>query len=178
MLVLARLERMGEIGRNPVDIGAAVARRVEQHHREWPEREFRIEIAGVPPVDAPGEYVDQALRNLLTNAEQHSPWGRAIEIRAREEGEGVLVEVLDRGDGVRERDLAHIFSPFHGAATGERRQGAGIGLAATQRLIDALGGRVRAERREGGGMVFSFWLPAVASTSRPGASSQARRGED
>jgi PAS domain S-box-containing protein len=174
MLVLARLERMGEIGRNPVDIGAAVARRVEQHHREWPEREFRIEIAGVPPVDAPEEYVDQALRNLLTNAEQHSPWARPIEIRAREEGEGVLVEVLDRGDGVRERDLAHIFSPFHGAATGERRQGAGIGLAATQRLIDALGGRVRAERREGGGMVFSFWLPAVASTSRPGASSQAR----
>ena len=158
MLVLARLERTDEIGRMPVDISAAVARRVEQHHAEWPEREFRIEIAGVPPVDAPEEYVAQSLRNLLTNAEQHSPAIEPIEICAREEGDGVLVEVLDRGDGVEPRELQRIFSPFYGVQTG-RLQGAGIGLAATRRLIEALGGRVRAERRPGGGMAFSFWLP-------------------
>jgi PAS domain S-box-containing protein len=168
MLVLARLERKDEIGRAPVDVGAIVGQRVDQHHREWPERPFELEMAGVPPVDVPEEYLAQALRNLLTNAEQNSPPGSPIEIRAWVEGEGVLVSVLDRGGGVDSGELKRIFSPFYRFDAGTRRQGAGIGLAATRRLIEAQGGHVRCERREGGGMAFSLWLPAYQAETPDG----------
>ncbi|MEX0749878.1 MAG: ATP-binding protein [Dehalococcoidia bacterium] len=162
LLALARLERGQQIGREPVDIEPIIRERTEHHHAEWPEREFVIDVAaGLPLVDAARAYVSQALRNLITNAEQHSPPERPIEVRAWAEDGGVVVTVVDSGAGVTEEQIDRLFGAFHRPSDGDAPlHGAGLGLAVTRRLIEEQHGRLSVERIDGGGMAFSFWLPA------------------
>lgn len=160
LLVLSRLERGQQIGREPLDIARVINGRVDQHRLEWPDREVSVHLADdLPPIDGSETYTTQALRNLLTNAEQHSPPGAVIEVRALKVAEGVVVSVLDRGGGVHDRDMALLFTPFYRATGVYPTQGIGIGLAVARRLIESQRGHVWAERRQGGGMAFSFWLP-------------------
>ena len=71
------------------------------------------------------------------------------------------VRVLDRGPGLGGLAPADLFTPFYRApATAAIAGGAGIGLHVCQRLIEAMGGRIWARARPGGGSEFGFWLPA------------------
>jgi two-component system sensor histidine kinase KdpD len=68
--------------------------------------------------------------------------------------------VLDRGPGIPPEDVDRIFERFYRSpGTAHRAGGAGIGLTVCKRLIEALGGSIWAELREGGGLVVSFSLP-------------------
>jgi len=163
LLALARLERGALIGREPTDAGQIIEERVEAHRAEWPDRRFVVAVEpGLPLVDAAPVYVAQALRNLMTNAEQHSPAGAPIEVRAARDDGCVRVTVMDRGGGVAEEDVESLFMPFARMEDRNRRgRGIGLGLAVSRRLVEAQLGRMIVERREGGGMSFGFTLPAA-----------------
>ena len=73
---------------------------------------------------------------------------------------GVAVRVLDRGPGIADPETEAIFAPFYRSpSTARIAGGAGIGLFVCRRLVEAMGGRIWARPRQGGGSEFGFWLP-------------------
>ncbi len=119
-------------------------------------------------------YVDpvqmvQVLKNLVENALKYSPAESTVEIETRLEESEVRIKVLDRGRGLSEQELPHIFDPFfRGAGLQESTvPGVGIGLAVCQGLVNSHGGNLIAEMRLGGGAVFSVRLPLHQREEQP-----------
>ncbi|MEW5700996.1 MAG: ATP-binding protein [Candidatus Zixiibacteriota bacterium] len=118
--------------------------------RRWPER--------LPPGRADALSLRQAIWNVLENAEQAADGDSAIEVSAspREDG-GVCVRVADRGCGIEPHILERAFMPF----VTTREKGTGLGLAAARKLVEAHGGRISLQNREGGGAEVDIELPPV-----------------
>ncbi|HEX5149129.1 MAG TPA: ATP-binding protein [Candidatus Limnocylindrales bacterium] len=157
-------EDVGDIGREPVLIQRLLPRVVESEDGRWPGVSFELEIAsGLPTVSADPTYVEQVVRNLLSNAAKYGGLDSAVVIRA-ERGEGeVMVRVLDDGPGfpIEERDrLFELF--YRSTRTATKAGGAGIGLFVCARLVAAMGGRIWATPRADGGSEFGFALPELS----------------
>jgi signal transduction histidine kinase len=106
-------------------------------------------------------YVEQVVRNLLTNAAKYSDEGRPIAIGVVEEGEEVVVRVVDEGIGIAGADAARAFELFFRSKSATRMaSGAGIGLFVCRQLVEAMGGRIWALPRETAGTEVGFSLPA------------------
>ena len=138
----------------------------------------------LPLVLADRGRVAQVLVNLLTNAARHSPPGAAVRVSAARDGVHVAVTVADEGRGIPAERLPHLFRKFSGAEAGERSWepggDTGLGLAICKGIVEAHGGRIRAESGGIGlGARFTFTLPTVGEAgpdpadalrfSRPGA---------
>ena len=102
-----------------------------------------------------------ALSQLLENAAQYSPAGSAIEVRATVGAEGLTIAVRDRGPGIPEADLPHVFERFYrGANVRDRRSGTGMGLAIAKGVLAIERGRIAAENCSDGGVRFTIGVPA------------------
>ncbi len=113
--------------------------------------------------------VEQVLANLLTNAARHSPESSAIRVSAAMDGVHVAVSVADDGVGVSAERLPYLFRRFF-RAEGDAGDGvgAGLGLAVCKGIVEAHGGRIRAESDgPGRGAVFTFTLPAAEEAASP-----------
>ena len=102
----------------------------------------------------------QVLANLLVNASTHTPIGTSIEITGCIEAKNLVLKVADRGPGLPAGDLERIFELFH-RLPNAKPGGTGLGLAIVKGFVEAQGGRVQAANREGGGAIFTIWMPAV-----------------
>jgi two-component system, OmpR family, sensor histidine kinase KdpD len=113
------------------------------------------------PIDA--VLLEQVLINLLENAAKYTPEGSPIELSARASGpEGsrvVTVEIADRGPGIPGGDLERVFEKFFRLTREGRSGGAGLGLAICRGVVEAHGGKIWAQNRDGGGASFCFTLP-------------------
>jgi two-component system sensor histidine kinase KdpD len=107
--------------------------------------------------------IQQVLVNLLENAAKYSPPGAPIELTAFTNETMLTVEVADRGLGLSESELAHVFEKFYRAPGSSGRPGAGLGLTICRGIVELHGGQIEAENRPGGGAVFRFTLPLAAS---------------
>ena len=114
----------------------------------------------IPPVEAEPTYLEQVLRNLLSNADKYSPPDAPIEVHARSDASSVTVSVLDRGAGLPPEELDLIFERFYRSdRTSRQAGGVGIGLTVCKRLIEAQAGQIWARARSGGGLEVGFTLP-------------------
>jgi protein-histidine pros-kinase len=115
--------------------------------------------AGRLAVRADRTRISQVLTNLIDNAVAHGDASQPIEVRLARAGNEALVSVRDYGPGVPGDRLEAIFEPFtRGAAPGNTR-GAGLGLAICRGIIHAHGGRIWAEKADGGGLRVTFTVP-------------------
>lgn len=106
----------------------------------------------------------QVLTNLLVNASKYSDPGTPIALGARSVGDGVEIEVLDRGIGIEPNKLKTIFDLFEQQKRGIDRAegGLGLGLAIVRNVVQLHGGSVRAEnRKDGPGSRFVVCMPLV-----------------
>ncbi|MGE5338621.1 MAG: DUF4118 domain-containing protein [Gemmatimonadota bacterium] len=144
-------------------VGSVVARLRQRN----PSRAITARLAtGLPLVHVDAVLLAQVLTNLIENAIVHAP-GAAVEVEAQRRGDEIEVAVSDRGPGLGALDPAALFvcRPRPGdRAPGAR--GAGLGLPICKAAIEAHGGSISAAGRPGGGAVFRFTLPLVASAPR------------
>ncbi|MGB2695618.1 MAG: PAS domain S-box protein [Dehalococcoidia bacterium] len=160
LLVLSRLELDQCVATEPVLLRHVAAKSADASRKRG--RDVRVDVpADLPPVAAAPTYLEQVLRNLLSNGEKYSPAGQPIEITARRvQDNGVVIAVSDRGAGVPPEDAERIFERFYRSMhTAKHVGGAGIGLTVCKRLVEAQSGRIWAEPREGGGLTVNFTLP-------------------
>jgi two-component system sensor histidine kinase KdpD len=124
-------------------------------------REVRIALPPAAPlVSVDPVLMEQVFFNLIENAAKHTPPGTSIEISGGVERGTALVEVADRGAGLRPGDEAQVFEKFFRRAHDGVR-GAGLGLAICRAIVEAHGGTIAAKNREGGGAAFRFELPVL-----------------
>ena len=117
--------------------------------------------AGLPPVMADRRRIVQVLNNLFANAARHAPESTPIRVAAVREDAHVAVSVSDEGSGVAPDALPHLFSRRAGARQGATA-GHGLGLAVSKGLVEAHGGRIRAESPGAGrGTTVTFTVPAA-----------------
>ena len=113
----------------------------------------------VPPALFDESQIRQALLNLLRNAREAMTDGGAIDVRVAAEGMSVVIDVEDRGGGIPEDIRTRVFDPFFST----KGEGTGLGLAITRQIIEAHGGGITCESREGGGTRFRLALPIAPS---------------
>ncbi len=101
--------------------------------------------------------IRQVLLNLIKNAREAMPEGGPLRIEVAREGAGVVLRVIDRGEGMTPEQRARIFDLFFTTKT----HGTGLGLPLSQQIIAAHGGQLRCESAVGEGTTFELWFPAV-----------------
>ncbi len=133
----------------------------------------------LPRVLADGPRIVQVLNNLLSNAARHSPGSSPIRVAAARDGPHVAISVSDEGRGIPAAELPRLFRKYAGPGdeNAERGlRGSGLGLAICKGLVEAHGGRIRAESGgPGQGSRFTFTIPA-AEDAAPAAGAADDRG--
>jgi signal transduction histidine kinase len=114
--------------------------------------------ASLPDVYADGLRIKQVIVNLLTNAIKFSPERSPIYVRTSVLEKEVLVQVIDRGQGMSELERSTLFYRRRSIRSSEQ-QGEGLGLFICRQIIEAHGGTIWVESIEGKGSTFSFTLP-------------------
>jgi two-component system sensor histidine kinase KdpD len=120
----------------------------------------------LPLVPIDGVLIEQVLINLLENAIKYTPKGTPIELSAKAAGSEVVVEVADRGPGIPGEHADKIFEKFYRLPREREGGGAGLGLAICRGIVEAHGGRIWAQNREGGGAIFRFTIPIEGTPPR------------
>ena len=145
--------------RGPVDV-ASIARDVVMAFADQARRAavaLGSSADGPTAIEADPVRVREVLVNLVTNALRYTPAGGSVGIELRGADGGVEVTVRDTGTGIAPDAVAGIFDRFSRATDSP---GAGLGLAIAKGLVEAHGGKIRAESAPGQGTRIVFTLPA------------------
>src|SRR4030042_5270226 len=102
-----------------------------------------------------GRRAKQLFLNMITNAVQASPLGENVLVRTRVGRNGVVLEVADRGCGIKEEYQEIIFKPFFSTKKG----GTGVGLAIVKKIVEAHGGEISFQPNPKGGTIFVVRFP-------------------
>jgi PAS domain S-box-containing protein len=127
--------------------------------------EIGTHVSGPVLVNGDRLRMKQILYNLLSNAVKFTPAGGRIEVDAGIVDEFAQISVRDTGIGVAPEEHDSIFEAFQqaGAAEEGMRQGTGLGLPITRRLVEEHGGRIWIESEPGRGSRFTFTIPLKAA---------------
>jgi signal transduction histidine kinase len=154
----------------PADLLAHAAGRFRGAH---PERALVVDVAGdLPSIDCDPVLVRRVVDNLLENAHAYSDsTDDPVDLLARTEasgrGDGIAIDVVDRGIGMSADDLRHAFKPFFRADRSRTRAtgGLGLGLTLAKRIVDAHGGTLELTSVPNEGTRARIWLPAARTPS-------------
>lgn len=167
LLDIGRMES-GTVRLNPerINVAQMVNKIIAGKSDDLAKKQNRIEIAtgkeGVL-VQADPARLKIAIESLIDNAIQYSKYNETIYILLKDDGNQAIFEIIDKGIGIPEREHEHIFGKFFraGNALTYQQKGLGLGLFLTKFIIEASGGEINFESKEGVGSRFWFSLPAV-----------------
>jgi signal transduction histidine kinase len=163
LLVLSRAERGAvDIDGEPLGMTRILRRVVEAERARLPGRIVELEASeALPLVIGEETYVEQVVRNLLTNAAKYSNPAAPIRVVIEAADDEVVTRVLDEGIGIADGDTDRVFELFYRSTSATRMAGgAGIGLFVCRQLVEAMGGRIWAAPRSPVGTEVGFALPA------------------
>lgn len=104
--------------------------------------------------------LQRVFANLLINGINHSPHGGKVEVVMESHSSEQVVKILDRGQGMTEEELPHMFERFYQGHSDRQAKGSGLGLYLSRQIIEAHSGTIWAENRSTRGALFGFRLPA------------------
>ena len=164
----------------PTDLAALVGQAKAAFQEGGAGNPVEVDLpTDLPRVAADRQRVVQVLEHLLANAAGYSPEGSAITVSAWREGEYVAICVADRGRGIPAQPLPLLFRRLSRQEEGDGRrgfEGEALGLAVCRGIVEAHGGRIRAESDGPGlGSRFIFTLPAALEAAEPSRTSRAGR---
>ncbi|MGH2356517.1 MAG: sensor histidine kinase, partial [Candidatus Limnocylindria bacterium] len=157
----AALQRRSE----RLDLAPLASEIVAAMDRLLRDRSVTAQVDGAAQAWADRGHVERALRNVVTNAVQHSPAGGAVVIALTQAASGMAqIRVSDAGPGIPARDVPHVFERFYRAdpARASGSAGSGIGLTIARELLAANGGSIGVERTGPDGTVFVIHLRSGA----------------
>jgi two-component system sensor histidine kinase KdpD len=187
-LILAEVERLTRLFQNILDMAridaGAIAAETRWAHPseiiaaargqvEQTLQRHKLDVIVDPdvPVRLDPRLTATALAHLLENAAQYSPAGSTIGVHASVNGDGLVIQVSDRGPGIAMADLPHLFERFYrGAAATTHLSGTGMGLAIARGLLAVERGQIWAENGPDGGAQFTIVVPAMTREPEPSAS--------
>ena len=156
------------------DLGSVVSEAVASAQPELAQHEIRSQLQiqeGLPPAALDEAQIRQVMLNLIRNAREAMSEGGELVVGVRALGSGssapaldpaaaqapatLEISVADSGRGIDEQTRQHLFEPFFTT----KRNGNGLGLAITQEIVEAHGGKIRCERRDPRGTRFVIELP-------------------
>jgi signal transduction histidine kinase len=148
----------------PFSLREALQRGVVMVRERATQDGVQVTLAANPELDVvtgDERRIRQVIFNLLSNAVKFTPAGGTVDVStARADGE-VRVLVADTGPGIAPEDQERIFEEFQQTEAGiEQREGTGLGLALSKRLVELHGGRIWLDSEIGKGSTFVFTLPA------------------
>ncbi|MBM3270410.1 MAG: response regulator [Candidatus Sericytochromatia bacterium] len=158
-----------EVERAPTAIAPIVRDAVQAAEAAARERSLELVSANLHDAVVVGDArrIRQVVTNLLSNALKFTPPGGAITVRSCLLAGRLCVEVSDSGIGIPAdaRDQVFLrFSQLQGPGS-PLRKGTGLGLSISKAIVEALGGDIGVESREGGGSTFWFTLPVLGETA-------------
>jgi signal transduction histidine kinase len=164
IITIAELER-GTFGLElgHADLGPLVRHAVDEVSRQYPAVEILADVTDRLDAVADAARIGGVVRELLDNACRYSPPGLAVELTARNLQEGVVITVLDRGEGLDRAVATKAFEqPF---STGEatlrkEKAGVGVGLHLARQIVVEHGGVMWSDPLPGGGTRVSFCIPS------------------
>jgi signal transduction histidine kinase len=125
-------------------------------------RPLNIHAEGaVPPVKTDPTQLHRMLAILVDNALKYSGEGSPVILELSRDNGNAVVSVVDRGCGIPETEIPHIFERFYRAQGSSRADGTGLGLALAREITDHLGGEIRVRSEPEVGSIFSVVLPTV-----------------
>jgi two-component system sensor histidine kinase KdpD len=148
------------VGQEPCDVQDVIGVALEQMGNRLDGRQVTVTVPEDLPL-VPMDFVlmTRVLVNLLDNALKYSPEEAAITIQAYAASGHLEIQVADRGIGIPLEDLGHVFDKFYRVQRPGRAGGTGLGLSICKGIVEAHGGFIAAENRDGGGTVISVALP-------------------
>ncbi len=171
LLVLAKAEQPRFIEPSPVELHQLTTGLADRA-RLVGSRDWQIDQAASGWVQADGQRLIQAALNLVRNAVEHTDVGAPVAIGSRRTAGRLELWVRDGGEGIGAEDQARLFDRFARGASGRRRsEGAGLGLAIVQAIVEAHGGTVRVDSAPGRGTTFTLDVPVEPCDPPPGAPS-------
>jgi PAS domain S-box-containing protein len=127
---------------------------------QYPKHLISLDIPSeLPSVIVDPGRLERILYNLMDNAGKYSPEGSEVRVFARQEKEGLVIGVCDRGVGIAPEDQQGLFELFARLEVDGKTKGIGLGLVVCKRLVEAHGGRIWLESKLGEGSIFLFTIP-------------------
>ena len=166
LLTLAKIDSgAGSSRMEKFDLGNLIQEVAADGNFEAQSRCCSVKVDSVDSclVKGVAENLRRAIENPVRNAIRYTKPNTAVEITVRRRevspGSVAVIQVRDHGPGVPAADLKRIFLPFHRVANGSAADGAGLGLAITERIVRMHGGSVRATNAQDGGLILEMELP-------------------
>jgi PAS domain S-box-containing protein len=170
LLDIARAEAgQLEIRRRTTDVSQQVCELAEAFMAQAKAKELDVDLVlepDLPSIETDPTRLRQVVGNLISNAVKYTPPGGHIDIRACHSGSGntgrdreIVISVVDDGPGISAEKQSMLFTEFT-RFDPDAAEGAGIGLAISQRIAQALGGEITVESDPGHGSTFALHLPA------------------
>lgn len=125
---------------------------------------YRLDVQPGLTMRADRELLRQALKQIFENAWKYTPGGSPIEISVRQTPHATFISIADHGPGIAPDETERIFQKFYrGRRNRGSAEGTGMGLAISKGIIEAHGGKVRAENRPDGGSCFTVTMPRLTA---------------
>ena len=169
LLSLARIESsQAPLEMEPIVLQSAVEACIGRHVDRAKAK--NLQLSTEPAQEAVSVFGDEEalaeiLDNLVDNALKYTPEGGTITLRWFAEGRHAVLQVVDTGVGVPEKDLPRIFERFYRVDKARSRElgGTGLGLSIVKHLVHALGGTIAADSQVGRGSSFTVRIPRAVA---------------
>jgi two-component system OmpR family sensor kinase len=155
------------VERSPIDLGQLLTEVVEiaEDHPDSDGRQVALTIPQapwpLPSVVGDRDLLFLAIYNLVENALKFARADDTVELRAREDGRFVILEVADTGPGITAEELPHVWEELYRGTNGRGIPGSGLGLSLVKAVVERHEGDITLDSRPGQGTLVSIHLPVT-----------------